>query len=98
MSSMPQGAVLVNTARAEVIDEPGLLEALKARKDLHYLTDIEPSADHKAAFEALAKQYYATPKKMGAQTEEANTNAATAAARQIVAFFQEGKRQFVVND
>lgn len=98
LSSMPEGGVLVNTARAEVIDEPGLLEALKSRKDLRYLTDIEPSADHKAAFAALGKQYFATPKKMGAQTEEANTNAATAAARQIVAFFQEGKRQFVVND
>lgn len=98
LSSMPKDGVLVNTARSEVIDEPGLLEALKARKDLRYLTDIEPSAEHKAAFEALGKQYFATPKKMGAQTEEANTNAATAAARQIVAFFEHGKRQFVVND
>ncbi len=98
LSSMPTGGVLVNTARAEVIDEAGLLEALKARSDLRYLTDIAPSSDHQAAFEALGKQYFATPKKMGAQTEEANTNAATAAAHQIVAFLRDGSRQFVVND
>ncbi len=95
---MPVGGVLINTARAEVIDEPGLLEALSERDDLAYLTDICPSDEHLAAFDAFGTRFFRTPKKMGAQTEEANTNAATAAARQIIAFFEKGERPHVVND
>ena len=98
LSSMPTGATLVNTARAEVIDEPELIEALRERTDLSYLTDIAPSAETHAALQELGARYFATPKKMGAQTAEANTNAATAAARQIVAFFEHGDRKNVVND
>ena len=98
MMSMPPGGTLVNTARAEVIDEPGLLAALHERQDLAYITDIAPSEEHLPAFEALGKRFFRTPKKMGAQTEEANTNAATTAARQIVAFFERGERPNVVND
>ncbi len=97
MLSMPEGGTLVNTARAEVIDEPGLLAALNERPDLSYITDISPSAEHLPAFEALGKRFFRTPKKMGAQTQEANTNAATTAARQIVAFFERGERPNVVN-
>ncbi|HJL25763.1 MAG TPA: NAD(P)-dependent oxidoreductase, partial [Polyangiaceae bacterium LLY-WYZ-15_(1-7)] len=88
LSAMPKGATLINTARAEVIDEPGLLEALREREDLHYVTDIAPSDETDAALKELGKRYFRTPKKMGAQTAEANTNAATAAAHQIVAFFE----------
>ncbi len=98
LSSMPENAVLVNTARAEVIDEPGLVEALKERDDLCYLTDIAPSDETEAALQELGKRYFRTPKKMGAQTAEANVNAATAAARQIIAFFEKGERPNVVND
>ena len=98
LTSMPKGATLVNTARAEVIDEAGLLAAMKERSDLSYVTDIEPSAETHKALQAFGNRYFCTPKKMGAQTEEANTNAATAAARQIIAFFEKGERPFVVND
>jgi len=98
LTSMPEGAVLVNTARAEVIDEPGLLEALKERPDLRYLTDIAPSDETDAALQELGKRYFRTPKKMGAQTAEANVNAATTAAHQIIAFFEKGERPNVVND
>ena len=98
LTSMPKGAVLVNTARAEVIDEAGLIEALKERSDLRYLTDIAPSDETDAALRELGERYYRTPKKMGAQTEEANANAATAGARQLIAFFEKGERPNVVND
>ncbi len=92
---MPQGGVLVNTARKEVIDEEGLLQLLQERTDLKYVTDIMPDAD--AAFRALEGRYFSTPKKMGAQTAEANVNAGVAAAHQIVAFFKEGCTRFQVN-
>jgi D-3-phosphoglycerate dehydrogenase len=98
LTAMPENAVLVNTARAEVIDEAGLLEALKERTDLRYLTDIAPSDATDAALRELGKRYFRTPKKMGAQTAEANVNAATAAAHQIIAFFEKGERPNVVND
>lgn len=97
LSSMPKNGTLVNTARAEVIDEAGLLEAMKERGDLRYLTDIGPSEATHAALQEFGKRYFCTPKKMGAQTAEANTNAATAAAKQIIAFFEKGERPNVVN-
>ncbi|MGC4114129.1 MAG: NAD(P)-dependent oxidoreductase [Myxococcales bacterium] len=98
LNLMPKGATVVNTARAEVIDEDGLIEVFKARADLHYVSDVEPTAQ--TAQSLLAKfsdRVYWTPKKMGAQTEEANVNAGLAAARQIVAFFEKGEKKFIVN-
>lgn len=98
LSSMPEGGTLVNTARAEVIDEAGLLAALKARPDLRYITDIPPSAETRAALESdFADRSFMTPKKMGAQTAEANFNAGLAAADQIIGFFTRGERVNVVN-
>lgn len=82
VSKMPKGAILVNTARKEIIDEEGLLDILKEREDLRYLTDIKPDMDE-AYREALGERYFTTPKKMGAQTAEANVNAGLAAANQI---------------
>lgn len=93
---MKQGAVLVNTARKEVVDEEGLLRALTERTDLKYIADVKPAA-HDAFLAQCAGRYFATPKKMGAQTTEANTNAGIAAAQQIVAFFEEGCTRFQVN-
>lgn len=93
---MPKGGCLVNTARKEVIDESSLLELLKERTDLKYVADVAP--DSAAAFaEALGKRYFATPKKMGAETAEANVNAGLAAARQIVDFFTTGNEKFRLN-
>ncbi|MBI5546506.1 MAG: 3-phosphoglycerate dehydrogenase [Deltaproteobacteria bacterium] len=98
LNLMPRGACLVNTARAEVIDEAGLLEALEKRPDLRYASDVEPSAATAEAIQAkYAERAYWTPKKIGAQTEEANVNAGLAAARQIVAFFERGEKRFIVN-
>ena len=95
VGTMPKGAVLVNTARKEVIDEPGLLRLMAERTDIKYLTDIKPDAD--ADFRQFEGRYFATPKKMGAQTAEANANAGIAAARQIVSFIEKGETRFQVN-
>lgn len=96
VSRMPHGGVLINTARKEVIDEAGLLKLLGERTDLKYVTDIAPVATAEFA-EKLPGRYFATPKKMGAQTAEANINAGIAAARQIVGFLKDGNRKFQVN-
>lgn len=96
VSLMPKGGCLVNTARKEVIDEASLLELLKERTDLKYVADVAP--DSAASFaEALGKRYFATPKKMGAETAEANVNAGLAAARQIVGYFETGNEKFRLN-
>jgi len=93
---MPPDAVLVNTARKEIIDEEGLLKIFAERADINYLTDIEP--DCKAVFEEKYEgRYIFTAKKMGAQTREANINAGVAAARQIVDFFKTGNEKFRLN-
>lgn len=92
---LPKGAILVNAARKEVIDEEGLLRLMREREDLRYIADIKPDLD--AEFQQLEGRYLATPKKMGAQTAEANINAGLAAAHQIVAFFKEGCTRFQVN-
>ena len=96
ISSMPKGAVLVNTARKEVIDEAGLEKALEERPDLKYVTDVMPD-NYAVLQEKFGLRVFATPKKMGAQTAEANVNAGLAAARQIAAFFATGERKFQVN-
>ncbi|MBO4577738.1 MAG: 3-phosphoglycerate dehydrogenase, partial [Paludibacteraceae bacterium] len=96
VNRMPKGAILVNTARKEVIDEDGLIALMQERADLKYMTDIMPAAD--ATFrELFAGRYFATPKKMGAQTAEANINAGIAAAKQIVDFILNGNTRFQVN-
>lgn len=92
---MPQNAILINTARKEVIDEDGLLKLMAKRTDLKYISDIKPDAD--ADFQKFQDRYFSTPKKMGAQTAEANTNAGIAAAVQINAFFKDGCTKFQVN-
>ncbi len=96
ITKMPKGATLVNTARKEVIDEAGLEKALEDRADLKYVTDVAP--DNLAALqEKFGLRVFATPKKMGAQTAEANINAGLAAARQIVDFALTGNTKFQVN-
>lgn len=92
---MPKGGILVNAARKEVIDEEGLLKLMNEREDLRYIADIMPDKDEE--FKKFGTRYFATPKKMGAQTAEANINAGIAAARQINAFFTDGCTKFQVN-
>lgn len=92
---MPKGGILVNAARKEVIDEEGLLKLMNEREDLRYIADILPDMDEE--FKKFGTRYFATPKKMGAQTAEANINAGIAAARQINAFFTDGCTKFQVN-
>lgn len=92
---MKKGGILLNTARKEVIDEEGLLKLMAEREDLKYITDIKPDADE--AFKKFEGRYFSTPKKMGAQTAEANINAGIAAAKQIGAFFKDGCTKFQVN-
>ncbi|MEE0978466.1 MAG: NAD(P)-dependent oxidoreductase [Muribaculaceae bacterium] len=93
---MPKNGVLINTARKEVIDEEGLAKALRERADIKYVADVKPdNADElKAEF---GNRVFFTPKKMGAQTAEANINAGIAAARQVVAFLRDGIDKFRVN-
>jgi len=96
MSKIPKGAILVNTARKEVIDEESLLKMFEMRPDFKYVSDIEP--DCKAEiFEKYAGRFFFSPKKMGAQTSEANINAGLAAARQIVNYLEKGDTTFQVN-
>jgi D-3-phosphoglycerate dehydrogenase len=96
MKKMPQNAVLVNTARKELIDEDGLLRTFDERSDFSYLSDIEP--DCKDIIQEKHKgRFIFTSKKMGAQTEESNINAGVAAARQIVEYFKTGKEKYRLN-
>ncbi|MBR6981874.1 MAG: 3-phosphoglycerate dehydrogenase [Prevotella sp.] len=95
VGQMKKGGILVNTARKEVINEPELIQLMNERTDLKFVTDIKPDADEE--FKAFEGRYFSTPKKMGAQTAEANINAGIAAARQINAFFLNGDTKFQVN-
>lgn len=96
ISSMPKNGILINTARKEVIDETGLVEALANRPDLKYVADVKPNnADE--LLQKFPSQVFFTPKKMGAQTSEANINAGIAAAKQVVDFLKNGKIQYKVN-
>lgn len=92
---MPRNGVIVNTARKEIINELDLLKILKQRPNMQFLTDIEP--EFLDEFRALGDQFFATPKKMGAQTREANSNAGIAAAKELIAFFRDGNIDFKVN-
>ena len=93
---MPKNGVLINTARKEVIDEEGLLKALEERSDIRYVSDIKPGMAEE--FEKrFADRVFFTPKKMGAQTAEANFNAGVAAAEQTIAYLKEGWNKFQVN-
>lgn len=92
---MKKGGIVVNTARKEVINEAELIKLLTEREDLKYITDIKPDADEE--FRKFEGRYFATPKKMGAQTAEANINAGIAAAKQIVSYFATGDEKFRVN-
>lgn len=93
---MPKGGILINTARKEVIDEAGLAKALEERPDIKYLADIKPdNAEELSA--KFSDRVFFTPKKMGAQTAEANINAGIAAARQVVAYLRDGIDRFRVN-
>lgn len=96
ITSMPKGGLLINTARKEVIDEEGLMRALEARPDIKYAADVAPerAAEIKERF---GDRVFFTPKKMGAQTSEANINAGIAAARQVIAFLTTGEDRFRVN-
>jgi D-3-phosphoglycerate dehydrogenase len=96
VNKMKKGGIVINTARKEVINEPELIKLMEERSDLKYITDIAPDANEefKTKFEG---RYFATPKKMGAQTAEANINAGLAAANQIVDFFATGNKKFQVN-
>ena len=96
VGKMPKGGLLLNTARKEVIDEAGLIKLMEEREDLKYVTDIMPVANDTFA-EKFAGRYFSTPKKMGAQTAEANINAGIAAARQIEGFLKDGIEKFRVN-
>ncbi len=96
LKTMPHGATLVNTARKEVIDEEGLLALMREREDFKYISDIAPS-NGELLLEKFNGRCFFTPKKMGAQTAEANINAGLAAANQIVRFFTEGDKTFQVN-
>jgi len=96
MSKMPKGATLVNTARKEVIDEDSLVRMFAEREDFRYVSDVAPDC-LETLKEKYSGRYFITPKKMGAQTSEANINAGLAAARQIVDFFEKGDVRFKVN-
>ncbi len=96
LTRMPQGATLVNTARREVIDESELVKTLEERTDLKYITDIA-AGNQTALTEKFGKRVFATSKKMGAETDEANINAGLAAARQIVNYLKNGDTKFQIN-
>ena len=95
-SKMKKNAILINTARKEVINEKELIKLMEERNDLKYLTDLMPD-NHEEFLNKFKGRYFSTPKKMGAQTEEANINAGKAAANQIIDFFKTGKTKFQVN-
>lgn len=95
LNKMPKGATLVNTARKEVMDEESLKKLFAERPDFKYVSDIAP--DGHAEFLQYNERYFATPKKQGAETSEANINAGLAAANQIVGFIKENNKTFQVN-
>lgn len=95
LKQMPKGGVLINTARKEVIDEESLVALMAERTDFSYIADVAP--DNKEEFKQFEGRYFFTPKKMGAQTQEANINAGVAAANQIIKYFKTGDETFRLN-
>ena len=95
-SKMKKNAILINTSRKEVINEKELIKLMEERKDIKYITDLKPD-NHEEFLNKFKGRYFSTPKKMGAQTQEANINAGKAAANQIIDFFKTGKTKFQVN-
>lgn len=95
VNQLPKGGILINTARKEIINEKELLKLMEERTDLKYISDIKPDCD--SEFSKFEGRYYSTPKKMGAQTAEANINAGIAAASQINSFFAKGETKYQVN-
>ena len=93
---MPKNGVLINTARKEIIDEDGLIKALEERPDLRYVSDIKPAKAEEFEHKVASRVFF-TPKKMGAQTAEANFNAGVAAAEQAIAYLKDGWNKFQVN-
>ena len=96
LSKLPKGGTLINTARKEVVDEDGLLKMFAERQDFRYLSDIAPDCKDEVASK-FEGRFFFTPKKMGAQTAEANINAGIAAAEQIAGFINDGDTKFKVN-
>lgn len=96
LNKMPKGALLINTARKEVIDEEGLIRMFNERPDFKYVSDIAPAC-HDELIAKFDVRYYSTPKKQGAETAEANVNAGVAAAEQIVSFFENNDQTYRVN-
>lgn len=96
LKGMPKKAVIINTARKEVINEAEMVKVMEERTDIKYVTDIKPD-NHAEMIEKFADRYFSTPKKMGAQTAEANVNAGLAAADQIIDFLKNGNERFRVN-
>jgi D-3-phosphoglycerate dehydrogenase len=96
LNRLPKGGCLVNTARKEIINEAELIMAMETREDIKYVTDVA-TENHATISEKFGKRVFATPKKMGAETAEANINAGLAAANQIVRFFETGDKTFQVN-
>ncbi|MBI9069383.1 MAG: 3-phosphoglycerate dehydrogenase [Salinivirgaceae bacterium] len=96
LNKLPKGGILVNTARKEVIDEDGMLKLMDARPDFKYISDIAPDSAH-VFEEKYEGRFFFTPKKMGAQTSEANINAGIAGVNQIIAYFENGDETFKVN-
>ncbi|MDR2563412.1 MAG: 3-phosphoglycerate dehydrogenase [Prevotellaceae bacterium] len=95
LARLPKNATIINTARKEVIDEQGLIQLMNERPDIKYAADVAPDADEE--FKTFGTRYYATKKKIGAETSEANINAGLAAARQIVEYFTTGNQRYKVN-
>ena len=96
LSLMPQGAFLINTARKEVVNEEDLVRLMTEREDFKYATDIAPE-NLAVLKEKFGNRVFATPKKMGAETSEANINAGLAAIRQSIGFLKDGVDKFRVN-
>lgn len=93
---MPKKGVLINTARKEIINEASLIDALRNREDIRYIADVKPDSAEAMTAE-FGERVFFTPKKMGAQTAEANINAGIAAAKQVVAFLKDGWNKYQVN-
>jgi len=96
LNLLPKGAIVVNTARKEIVNEEEMLQFMQERTDIKYLTDIKPD-NHEEMCKKFPGRYFSTPKKMGAQTAEANINAGIAAANQIVRYLKTGEERFRVN-